>query len=61
MRTLYGPFRNMSDDESGQTMVEYALMLALVALVVVAAIPAVTTAVVTLFNNIASALTSAGS
>ena len=41
----------------GQTMVEYALLLALIAVVVAAAIPALSDAIVALFGAIADALT----
>ena len=43
-------------DESGQTMVEYVLMLLLVALVVILALPAVATAISGAFATIAAAI-----
>lgn len=48
----------MLQDEKGQTMVEYALLLVLIALVVAAAIPGVTTAIGNAYTSIATALTS---
>jgi pilus assembly protein Flp/PilA len=46
----------LKKDEAGQTMVEYALILALIALVVAGAIPGLTTAVSGLFTEIAGKL-----
>lgn len=43
-------------DEKGQTMVEYALLLVLIALVVALSIPTVTNAISAAYNNIATAL-----
>jgi Flp pilus assembly pilin Flp len=43
-------------DESGQTMVEYVLMIVLIALVVILASPAVTAAITAAFNKVAAAL-----
>jgi Flp pilus assembly pilin Flp len=47
---------NVAKREEGQTMVEYALLLSLIALVVALAIPGVTTAIAGLFTAIAAAL-----
>ena len=44
-------------DEKGQTMVEYALLLVLIAIVVAGFIPGVTGAINTAYTNIAGALT----
>ncbi len=41
---------------AGQTMVEYALLLALIAVVVALALPALTTAITSLFGAIAASL-----
>jgi len=48
--------RALWNDESGQDMAEYALLLALIAIIVAAAIPQVTTAIETVFGNIATEL-----
>jgi pilus assembly protein Flp/PilA len=44
-------------EEEGQDLVEYALLLALIALVVALLIPTLTTAIGTVYTNIAAALT----
>ncbi len=59
MTEWYIKTQSMLKDEKGQTMVEYALLLVLIALVVAALIPGVTTAIGTAYTNIANALTSA--
>ena len=56
MRNLIEWYNKMLKDEKGQTMVEYALMLALVAIIVAAFIPGVTNAISTTYTNIAAAL-----
>ena len=59
MKKLVGLRNNVKGlvrDESGQTVMEYALMLVLVALAVSAAFPAVVTAVNTVFSDVATAL-----
>ena len=43
-------------DESGQTVMEYALMLVLVALAISAAFPPVQTAIATVFTDVQGAL-----
>lgn len=48
-------------NEKGQTMVEYALIIALIAIVVAAFIPDVTEAIGELFENIAETLGGTGS
>ncbi len=45
-----------ADDESGATMVEYGLLLALIAVVCIVAVGLVGTNASTLFNNIAGSL-----
>ena len=57
MKALITPFINkFIKDEDGQGMVEYALIIAVIALVVVLAMPAVTDAISDLFDRIAAAL-----
>lgn len=47
-------------DDSGQDLAEYALLIALIALVVIAAVTLLGTNIQTVFNNIANALTGVG-
>lgn len=56
MTEMYTKMQSMLKDEKGQTMVEYALLLVLIALVVALAIPTVTNAISTAYDNIATAL-----
>ena len=51
-------FRGLLADEKGQDLVEYALLVALIALGVVAAIGSVATAVTGVFTNVSSSLAS---
>jgi pilus assembly protein Flp/PilA len=57
MMTLWKAFWS---DESGQDLAEYALLIALIALVVIAAVTLLGQNINTVFNNIANALTGAG-
>ncbi len=54
--TLLKSYLPTAKREEGQGMVEYALIIALVAIVVAALIPGVTTAIGTVFTNIAGDL-----
>jgi pilus assembly protein Flp/PilA len=56
MQALRLYIKALMDDESGQSMVEYGLMLALVALAIAAATPNVGDAVSTVFSKVASSL-----
>jgi Flp pilus assembly pilin Flp len=57
LRSFYENQRDrLFADESGQTMVEYVLMVVLIALVVIVAIPQVTTAIKGAFDKIATEL-----
>ena len=51
---------NFFKDEEGATMVEYALMLALIAIVCIAAVTAVGTATENVFEGAETALTPVG-
>jgi pilus assembly protein Flp/PilA len=51
--------KSLMDDESGQSMVEYGLMLALVALAIAAATPNIGQAVSGVFSNVSSYLRAA--
>lgn len=60
MRNLiakYVAIQSMLKDEKGATMVEYALMVALIAVVCLIAVTNVGTGANTMFGNIATALT----
>ncbi len=58
MLTLWNAFWS---DESGQDLAEYALLIALIALVVIAAVTLLGENINTVFTNIANALTGAAS
>mgnify|MGYP003573748351 CR=1 FL=1 len=57
---MLAQFKNLWVDESGQDLVEYALLVALIAIVVIAALNILGPIIATVFNNIASNLQSAG-
>ena len=57
MLTLWNAFWS---DESGQDLAEYALLIALIALVVIAAVTLLGTNIKTVFTNIANALNVGG-
>jgi pilus assembly protein Flp/PilA len=50
---------NLWQDEQGQDLVEYALMVGLVAVAAVAVVPQMATQINTIFNKVTSTLTSA--
>lgn len=54
--TLVNTLRNLAKDESGQDLLEYALLVALIALVAFAAVGLAGGSVNTIFNNIATQL-----
>ena len=58
---MLGPFKNIWLDEVGQDMAEYALLLALISIVVVLALNTLAPAISASFNNTASALGTSGS
>ncbi|MGB7265954.1 MAG: Flp family type IVb pilin [Terracidiphilus sp.] len=53
---LYVKFQGLKNGEEGQDLVEYALLVALIALVCVTGVGNVATAVNTVFTNISSSL-----
>lgn len=53
---LYVKMQNLMKQEDGQDLVEYGLVLALVAVVVAAALPALATAITDVFDKIKLAL-----
>jgi pilus assembly protein Flp/PilA len=56
IQTLYAWLVARSDNEQGATMVEYGLMVALIAVVVAAAVGPLGTAIATLFNGVTASL-----
>ena len=55
-RTMLAPFKALWTDESGQDLVEYALLVALIAIVVIAALTALGPLIANVFNNIGNEL-----
>ena len=53
---LYAKFQGLRNSEEGQDLVEYALLVALIALVCISGVKNVATAVDTVFNTISSSL-----
>ena len=53
---LYAKFQGLKNGEEGQDLVEYALLVSLIALVCVAGVGHVATAVNTVFTNISNSL-----
>ena len=67
MLSLYLKYRNLKDrlkdrltDEEGQGLVEYALIIALISIVILGANPGIVTALQGVYNRIASFLNTAG-
>lgn len=58
--SLYVKFQQLIDREEGQDLVEYALVLAIIALGIVATMQSVTNALTTAFSDIAAAVTTNG-
>ena len=54
---MLAPFKALWADESGQDLVEYALLVALIAIVVIAALTLLGPIIGTVFNNIGTELT----
>jgi pilus assembly protein Flp/PilA len=59
-KTMLAPFKALWADESGQDLVEYALLVALIAIIVIAALKILGPIIATVFNNIATNLQNAG-
>ena len=57
---MFAPLEALWADESGQDLVEYALLVALIAIVVIAALNILGPMIATVFQNIATNLQSAG-
>ena len=56
MTKMIKMLKNLHKEESGQDLIEYALAAALIAVVVGAALPALATKVVTVFEDVGTAL-----
>lgn len=56
MRNLFVLAKSFFVEESGQDLIEYALIIALVALVAVTALQSLATAITTIFTSITTAL-----
>jgi pilus assembly protein Flp/PilA len=54
--TLYVKMQNLMSNEEGQDLVEYALLISLVALAVISGVSNVATAIKTVFTNISTSL-----
>ncbi|MFC1531706.1 Flp family type IVb pilin [Gemmatimonadota bacterium] len=57
---MFAPLEALWADESGQDLVEYALLVALIAIIVIAALKVLGPIIATVFNNIATNLQNAG-
>jgi len=57
---MLAPFKALWADESGQDLVEYALLVALIAIIVIAALKILGPIIATVFNNIATNLQNTG-
>jgi pilus assembly protein Flp/PilA len=60
MKALINTWNALKEDESGQDLIEYALIASLVGLVSVAALTSLQTAIAGAFTRISTALTPAG-
>ncbi len=56
MIALYKRFKALTKDETGQTMVEYVMLIVLVALAVFILSPNIKDAIINVFQNTSSAL-----
>ena len=57
---MLAPFKALWADESGQDLVEYALLVALIAIVVIAALNVLGPAIGNIFNRISTNLNATG-
>jgi pilus assembly protein Flp/PilA len=53
---LYIKLQNLANNEQGQDLVEYALVIALISLTVITSVKGVATAVNTVFSNVSNSL-----
>jgi pilus assembly protein Flp/PilA len=56
MLKMYVKFQDLINREEGQDLVEYALLVSLIALAAITGVGKVSSAVTTIFNNMASSL-----
>jgi pilus assembly protein Flp/PilA len=54
--SLYVKFQNLAKSEEGQDLVEYALVVCLIALASITGVNSVTTAITAVFSNISASL-----
>jgi pilus assembly protein Flp/PilA len=59
MKNMKQIFKSLMTDESGQDLIEYALVAALVGLGAVAAMKGLSTSIATTFNGVGNSLTNA--
>jgi pilus assembly protein Flp/PilA len=57
---MFAKFAKLIRDESGATAIEYGLIAALIAVVIIAALTTVGTNLSTVFNTVSTKLTAAG-
>ena len=60
MKCLFDRCKRLMRDEDGATMVEYGLMVALIAVVCIAAVTLVGSSLATLFGGVSTNVTNAG-
>ena len=56
LQNLYAKFQSLKSGDEGQDLVEYALLVALIALTVISGVQSIATAVNTVFSNISTSL-----
>ncbi len=56
---MIAPFEALWNDDEGQDLVEYALLVALIALLVIAALRVIGPTIANIFNNVESELATA--
>ena len=60
MLSLYLRLKTLADDEQGQTVVEYCIMVGVVGLAIIALSPSITDAVAAFFTRVADSLGTVG-
>ena len=53
---LYVKLQNLANDQQGQDLVEYALLLTMISLALISGINGIATAITTVFTNVSSSL-----
>jgi pilus assembly protein Flp/PilA len=59
MKSFRNVWKALKEDESGQDLIEYALIAGVVSLAAVTTLPSIASSIKTLFGNIQTALTNA--